>query len=209
MKEGRVRVKMCGMTNEQDISQAISLGADALGVILYPGSKRFISLKQAKLILGQVPLFVDRVAVMVNPSEAEVKQVIQELPIQLIQFHGEESPDFCNQFNIPYIKAISALSSNVISSAIIRYKDAAAILVDTPSLQHGGTGQVFDWSFIPTDSEKPLILAGGLTSANVEEAIAVTKPYAVDVCSGIERANGLKDKIKMAQFINAVNSIKE
>lgn len=206
MSNGRTRVKLCGMTNSADITQACLLGADAIGLILYPNSRRYVSIKQAQVLLSSLPPFVDVVAVLVNPTRAKVEEIIETLPIHYLQFHGNESPEFCNQFNFPFIKAIAAISTDVILTAIEQYDAAAAILVDTPSLvgESGGTGQIFDWKIIPPILQKHIILAGGLTDTNVAQAIKQVNPYAVDVCSGIEQHAGIKDQKKMIQFLNAV-----
>lgn len=207
MALNRTRIKMCGMTSQRDINYAMALGVDAIGLIFYPKSKRFISLQNAKVALSSLPLFVDVVAVMVNPIMSDVKQIIDELPINILQFHGDESADFCRQFNKPYIKALSATTMHAISLTMNEYHDAAAILVDTPSLtEKGGTGKSFNWCIVPSERDRPLILAGGLTPSNVCLAIDTVKPYAVDVCSGIELSSGVKDPIKMMEFVNAVNN---
>lgn len=204
MIRGRVRIKMCGMTQEQDIAQAIALGVDAIGLIFYSKSARCISIKQAKKLLNKSPVFVDVVAVLVNPTSSQVDEIISELPIQWLQFHGEESPEFCSQFKKPYIKAIQATSTQAIERVVAQHKHATAILLDTPSVQHGGSGKVFDWELIPKNLQKPIILAGGLNVANVRQAVNLHSPYAVDVCSGVEASAGVKDHDKMSQFVNAL-----
>lgn len=202
----RTRIKICGMTNQRDIEEAAALGVDAIGLIFYPKSKRFISVQQAKLALSCAPSLVNIVAVMVNPAVLDVLQIIDELPIDTLQFHGDESAEFCRQFNKPYIKALSATTQQSLLVAMNKYEDATAILVDAPSLtEKGGTGQSFNWRIVPSVRDKPLILAGGLTPANICKAITTVKPYAVDVCSGVEQSNGVKDRIKMMEFVNAVN----
>ncbi len=210
----RTRIKMCGMTRISDITHAISLGVDAIGLIFYEKSSRHVSVEQAKLLLLNhpfpspergLPAFVDIVAVFVNPEASFVKQVITELPIQLLQFHGDESPEFCEQFDIPYIKAIPAESPDAIIQAADQYTHAAAILLDTPSAtSRGGTGLAFDWQIIPRQLSKPIILAGGLDASNVVSAITACSPYAVDVCSGIEASAGIKDHDKMSAFVNVL-----
>lgn len=200
----KIRVKMCGMTRSEDIALAHSLGVDAVGLIFAPESPRCISVEQAKALLAAIPLFMDSVAVMVNPSIEEVRQVIRELPIQWLQFHGEESPEFCRQFAKPYIKSVRVHSSEDILGAISKYKDAAAILLETPAAMRGGSGQSFDWRLIPSERKKPLILAGGLNAENVAAAITVCRPDAVDVCSGLEHAPGVKDHEKMRAFVRAL-----
>lgn len=202
----RVRVKMCGMTRRQDIAYAAELGVDAIGLIFFPQSSRCVSIDQAKQLLQHPPLFVEVVAVLVNPAEAEVKKIIDELPVSCLQFHGDESPEFCRKFKMPYIKSIAAHSTTDILDAASKWADASAILLDTPCDHHrGGTGNVFDWSVVPEQASTRFVLAGGLTPDNVESAIHSVVPYAVDVCTGVEQTPGVKDHAKMKRFIKAVN----
>ena len=209
MTPSRVRIKMCGMTRANDIAHAIALGVDAIGLIFYPKSSRYVNLAAAKSLLQTLPAFVDVVAVFVNPQVNFVTQVIKELPIQCLQFHGDESPEFCGQFGLPYVKAVSATSLQTITQMVTIYPQAAAILLDTPSsTARGGTGVKFDWQIIPKIMARPLILAGGLDSLNVGAAITACAPYAVDVCSGIEVSAGIKDHEKMSQFVTSVGEKK-
>ena len=203
----RTRIKMCGMTRSEDVAQAIDLGVNALGFIFYSGSKRYLSLAQAKKILREIPPFVTRVAVLVNPAIDLVNQLLLELSVDCLQFHGEECPEFCRQFNVPYIKAIPAVSMEQIEQQTNRYSEASGILIDTPAPGiYGGTGQTFDWSMLPESRTKPLILSGGLNAENVKKAVTSVQPYAVDVCSGIESQPGIKDPMKMKEFVAAVLS---
>ncbi|MGF2325010.1 phosphoribosylanthranilate isomerase, partial [Acinetobacter baumannii] len=152
-----------------------------------------------------IPPFVDIVAVLVNPEQSFVQLIINEIPVQLLQFHGEESSEFCRQFNKPFIKAIHPKTAIQIQSAVDEFFDASAILLDTPSDKgRGGTGLTFDWNIIPENLSKPYILAGGLNESNILEAITMCHPYAVDVCSGIEASPGVKDHLKMSRFIKAI-----
>ena len=199
----RVRIKMCGMTRANDIAYAVSLGVDAVGFIFYQQSRRHLSVLQATDLLKGLPAFVDAVAVFVNPDASLVKQVLSALPIQYLQFHGEESPQFCEQFGVSYIKAIPAMSAAMITTTVQQYPKAAAILLDTPSMvSRGGSGVPFDWKVIPKQLSTPIILAGGLDHANVNSAVTACAPYAVDVCSGIEASVGIKDHQKMSQFVS-------
>ena len=205
MTQRRVRVKFCGMTREQDIAQAIGLGVDAIGLIFYPKSSRFLSLARARELLREIPPFVNAVAVLVNPLASFVEELIAELPVDYLQFHGEESLQFCEQFKKPYIKAVQASSTSIIEKFSKEHPQAAALLLDTPSTScHGGTEKTFDWGLIPQHLSKPLILAGGLNADNVAAALSQCKPYAVDVCSGVEASPGIKDHKKMSRFVNAV-----
>lgn len=193
------------MTRREDISLAQTLGVDAIGFIFAAESPRCVSISQVKQLLRPSPLFMDTVAVLVNPDVAFVEQILQELPIQWLQFHGEESPEFCEQFNHPYIKAIPAVSTAVIHQAVKNYAGASAILLDTPSSSYrGGSGESFDWHIIPHNLEKPIILAGGLNPLRARQAVSVYKPYAVDVNSGVELSPGIKDHEKMALFVQAI-----
>jgi phosphoribosylanthranilate isomerase len=196
---------MCGMMQKEDIAQAAFLGADAIGLIFAPQSPRALTIEKAKTLLNQFPLFLDAVAVLVDPCAAFVEQIIQELPVNLLQFHGEETPEFCNQFKIPYIKAIPVTSKEAILNAQANYEQAKALLLDTYSPKaKGGTGKPFDWNLIPDNLEKPFLLAGGLTSENVSEAVKRLNPYGVDVCSGIEQSPGIKNHQQMRQFVEAL-----
>lgn len=196
---------MCGMTREEDIAQAEALGVDAIGLVFHPESPRCVSITQAKKLLQKMPVFVDVVAVLVNPSTLLVDEIINELPIVWLQFHGEESPEFCSQFKRPYIKAMQVDSAGAIYKCFADYQSAAAIMLDAPSeTSYGGTGQTFDWGLIPQNLDKPFILAGGLNPENVNVAVSRCSPYAVDVSSGIELAPGMKDHVKMSQFVEAL-----
>lgn len=206
MKQFRVRVKMCGMTRSDDIAQAAYLGVDAIGLIFYPQSARYVSVEQAKVLLKDLPPFVDAVAVLVNPEPGFVQKIIDELPIQLLQFHGDESPEFCQQFSKAYIKTLHPTSEAQIQDDARNFSSAKALLLDTPS-QHsrGGTGQVFNWELIPKQMDRSYVLAGGLNELNVLDALNKCCPYALDLCSGIETAPGVKDHDKMSRFMNLVS----
>ncbi len=200
-----VRIKICGITREEDLHHAVSLGVNALGLIFYSGSPRGLSILQAKKILEKIPVFVDIVAVLVNPEISFVKELLEQLPLHYLQFHGQESAQFCQQFNKPYIKAISATSMTDIQTASLTYLKASAILLDTPTPQgSGGAGKPFDWQLIPKQLSQPLILAGGLNDSNVKTAIKSCQPYAVDVSSAVEIYPGIKDHSKMTRFVNSV-----
>lgn len=196
---------MCGMTRAEDIAHALALGVDVIGVIFYAPSARSVTVEAAKTLLQNLPLSVDTVAVFVNPQASFVQQVINKLPINTLQFHGDESAEFCAQFARPYIKAMHAESTQCIEKIINDHQKAAAILLDTPSTTHrGGSGKPFDWRVVPLQVSVPIILAGGLDAGNVVEAVKACSPYAVDVCSGVEVLPGIKDRVKMNQFVNAL-----
>lgn len=205
MNPSRIRVKMCGMTRLEDIAYAISLGVDAIGLIFYAKSARNVTIEKARGLLNNLPPLVTAVAVLVNPEKSFVQQILAELPVQLLQFHGEESAAFCEQFDIPYIKAIHPHNSVQIQQEMDKYLNSSALLLDTPSEEsRGGTGLAFDWRIIPHHLDKPYVLAGGLNELNILEAIKSSNPYAVDICSGIESAPGIKDHKKMSQFIKVL-----
>lgn len=196
------------MMRKEDIEHAVSLGVDAIGLIFFQKSARCISIEQAKKLIKDIPAFVDVVAVLVNPEKSFVTNLIQELPIQFLQFHGDESNTFCEQFNKPYIKAIMARSAEKILDAIKDHPQAVAILLDTPSSMRGGTGTAFDWTTIPSNLSKPFILAGGLTPENVNSAVMACSPYAVDVASGVEYSPGIKNHEKMTSFVKVIGEKK-
>ena len=200
-----MRVKICGMTQREDVEQAIGLGADALGVIFYEKSARYVNVEQAKALLKNIPPFVDVVAVFVNPEVDFVRRLIDELPLSLLQFHGDEDPEFCQQFKKPYIKAIHPQDEHQILKSMQEFEQAQALLLDTPSdTLWGGSGLSFDWNIIPQDAPKPFILAGGLNEFNLPDAIKTCSPYAIDVCSGVEALPGVKDHVKMSRFMKAL-----
>lgn len=199
------KIKFCGMTRNVDVDIACELGVDALGFIFYPKSKRAIDIETAVRISERVPDSIERFAVVVNPTEDWLKQMLERFKPTLIQFHGDESPEFCQQFDYPYIKAIAATNTQAIFDACNRYEQARALLIDTPAGKlYGGTGQIFDWKMLPMNLTKPYILAGGLTVDNVAEAINQVKPQMVDCCSGIESEPGIKDEKLMRQFVQRV-----
>lgn len=202
----RTRVKICGITRNEDAQAAVSAGADALGLVFYPPSPRAVSLEQAKAVAATVPPFVTVTALFVNPSVAEVQKVLDGVRIDLLQFHGDEDDAFCSQFHKPFIKAIRVRQAQDVVAACLRFPSALALLLD--SYQEGvpgGTGQAFDWALIPEQVSKPIILAGGLTALNVAAAIAQVRPFAVDVSGGVEQSKGIKDASKIAAFMKEVS----
>jgi phosphoribosylanthranilate isomerase len=205
LDKSRVRIKMCGMTRYEDVQHAATLGADAIGFIFYDKSPRHIRVDQAKAIVEHGLGNLDLVAVVVNPSLDFMHQLLAEIPVSLLQFHGDESPEFCAQFHVPFIKSVHPLSAQHIQQEANRFKEARALLFDTASTAaRGGTGQTFDWQIIPEKLTIPYLVAGGLNPDNVSQAIRSCTPYAVDVCSGIEISPGIKDHQKMHRFIQAV-----
>lgn len=197
----RVRVKICGIRRPQDLQAAVAAGADALGFVFAPRSKRKLPLEKAVALVGEVPAFVSRVGLFMDQSSAEVARVLERLALNLLQFHGSEDAGFCRQFGLPYIKAVAMESAGAAEQAGRDFPDAAALLLDSHRAgQVGGTGQTFDWGTIPR-LPLPLVLAGGLTPVNVRRAVQQVRPWAVDVSSGVEDAPGVKNAEKMRMFI--------
>lgn len=201
----RTRVKICGITRPQDASEVVAAGADAIGLVFYPPSPRAVTIEQAQAAIAAVPAFVTVTALFVNPSVEEVQTVLDAVRIDLIQFHGDEDDGFCSQFNRPYIKAIRVRQASDMVEACVRFPGALSLLLDSykPGVP-GGTGETFDWSLVPDDLNKPIILAGGLSPDNVASAIADVAPFAVDVSGGVEASKGIKDAGKIQAFMNEV-----
>ena len=200
----RTRVKICGITRRQDAEFAVKSGADAIGLVFYEPSPRAVTMAQAAAITAQLPPFVSAVGLFVNATADEVRQTLEQVPLSLLQFHGNESAEYCAQFNMPYIKAVRMQTETDLIQADEHFAEASALLLD--SYQQGvpgGTGQTFDWSMI-TAVSKPLILAGLLTTENVAEAIRQVSPYAVDVSGGVEESKGLKSNNKISAFMREV-----
>ncbi len=186
--------------------QAVNAGADALGLMFYPPSSRFLSMESARQINAISAPFVSQVAVVVNPDKEFLNEIIANLRLDYIQFHGEESAEYCRSFHIPYIKALRVAGSTRLLALEQRYPDAAAILLDSHVPHaYGGTGKAFAWDRARYGGTKPVILAGGLTPENVETAIRLGKPYGVDVSSGVETL-GIKDEKKIREFCSSVAS---
>lgn len=201
----RVRTKICGITRLEDAQAAIAAGADALGFVFFPASPRFIAPARAQALIRQLPPFPARVGLFVNPDRDQVAAVLEQVPLDALQFHGDEEPDFCAGFGRPYIKAVRMKEDVDLDAVREQHAAAAALLLDSyVATAPGGSGQTFDWRRAPAGLALPLILAGGLTPDNVRHAIAQagSRPYAVDVSSGVERRAGLKDNAKMTAFIN-------
>jgi len=199
------RIKICGITRPEDALRAAELGADAIGLIFFAGSARHVTAARALEVIARLPPFVTTVGLFVDASPAEVEAVLSVVPLDLLQFHGDESPAYCEGFDRPYIKAIAAAPGvDLLQSAGFHAK-ARALLVDAyvPGVA-GGTGVQADWSAIPRNLPIPVVLAGGLHAGNVSEAIRTVQPWAVDVSSGVEQSRGIKDHNKMAAFVRGV-----
>lgn len=202
----RTRVKICGFTRVDDAVRAAELGADAVGLVFYPPSPRFVNLEQAAAIASRLPAFVSVVALFVDAETELVQEVLRRVPVDCLQFHGNEPAEACRAFGRPYIKAVRMQPQTRLALLEDAYADARGLLLDAchPQLA-GGTGDRFDWELIPVRRRLPLILAGGLTADNAAEAIRTVKPYALDVSSGVEAGKGIKDADKMAAFIRITN----
>ncbi len=203
----RTRVKICGITRVEDALAAAQAGADAVGLVFASDSPRRVDLAQAAAVSGALPPYVTVVGLFVDATPETVHEALRRVPLDLLQFHGNETPDYCRAFSRPYVKTIHMTPDVNLHAEDSRYADAAGLLLDTYSpAAAGGTGAVFDWGLIPSDLKRPLILAGGLTPANVAEAVRRVRPYAVDVSSGVESAKGIKDAAKISAFIRAVGN---
>ncbi|WP_349616691.1 phosphoribosylanthranilate isomerase [Azotobacter salinestris] len=202
-----VRSKICGITRVEDALAAAEAGADAIGLVFYPKSPRAVTLQQAKAIAAALPPFVTTVGLFVNARRYEISEILDELPLDLLQFHGDETSADCDGYRRPYIKALRVRPGEDIAARCLEYRNASGILLDAyvPGVP-GGTGESFDWSLVPRILSKPLILAGGLTAQNVRAAIARVAPYAVDVSGGVEVEKGVKDAEKIRAFIREVHN---
>ncbi len=201
----RTRVKICGITRAEDGQAAARSGADAIGLVFYDKSPRYVDIIQGQAICGALPPFVTVVALFVNAGREWVWAVLDALPVHLLQFHGTESARDCEGFGLPYIKAIAMQAGVDPLQAMRAHPGAAGFLLDAYQPDtHGGGGAAFDWRRMPERTEKPAILAGGLTPDNVAQAVALTRPYAVDVSSGVEVAKGIKSAEKIEAFIRGV-----
>ena len=196
------KIKICGLTRPQDAQAAAELGADAVGLVFYAKSKRCVDAAQAAEIAAAMPPQVAKVALFVNESAEQIRRILGAVPIDVLQFHGDEAPEFCRQFGKPYWKAVRVQSAQDIAGAAGRYADAAALLLDAHiEGQYGGTGRVFDWRLLPETMPLPWILSGGLNPGNVAAAVRQTGAAWLDVSSGVEQASGIKSRGLMAEFI--------
>ncbi|MDP2286798.1 MAG: phosphoribosylanthranilate isomerase [Pseudohongiella sp.] len=212
----RTRVKICGITRPADARLAAQLGADALGLVFYAGSKRAVSIEQAQQIRAVVPAFVSLVGLFVNPTQKQVESVLADVHLDCVQFHGDETPAFCASFGVPYVKALrmapSLSTADDVLTLIDQYATASGILLDAwDPVQAGGTGKQFDWSLAAQcvqQSDLPIILAGGLEAANAVQAINDVKPWALDLSSGVESEPGVKDPQRLTAFFDEVNRVR-
>lgn len=204
----RTRVKICGITNVKDALLAVAYGADAIGLVFYEASPRNVTIKQAAEIAQAMPPFVSVVGLFVNADPSLIKEAITQVGLDLIQFHGDETQTDCTPYKRPFIKAVRVKPDTNLVQYAADFPEAKALLLDAYAEgMAGGTGQIFDWSLIPQGLEKPIILAGGLSAANVYDAIQQVKPYAVDISGGVEQAKGIKDAAKIAAFMQQIERL--
>jgi phosphoribosylanthranilate isomerase len=200
------RIKICGFTRVEDLQQAVHAGADAIGLVFYPPSPRYVDLPTAQALARAVPPFVSVVGLFVNADPALVRATLAAVPIHLLQFHGEEDEVYCRQFDRPYMKAARVRPGMDLLQYAADFWSAQAILLDAFVEGYGGGGKVFDWTLIPENLGKPIVLSGGLDADNVADAVRRVQPAAVDVSSGVEAAKGIKDSEKIRAFVAAVRS---
>ena len=204
----RTRVKYCGITRKIDAHRAAELGADAIGLVFHANSPRYVSIHQACEIIDVLPPFISVVGLFVNASQDEITRILNAVPIDILQFHGDEFPTDCGRYGRPFIKALRMREGVDVAAYGRTYAQASGLLLDTYQKGvPGGTGTAFDWSWVPQRIEKPLILAGGLRPSNVAEAIAKVRPYGVDVSGGVESEKGIKDIEKMTAFMQEVRHV--
>lgn len=201
------RVKICGITRVEDGLACAELGADAIGLVFYAPSPRAVSVKTARTIIAALPPFVSTVGLFVDADAAEVNALLTQLPLDMLQFHGNETPDYCHSFNRPFLKALRVMPGLDLVQYAAQYAQAKGLLLDAHVAGvAGGTGQTFDWTLIPAVLPLPVVLSGGLHPANVAEAIKQVRPAAVDVSSGVEAEKGIKDAAKIAAFMQGVRN---
>ena len=200
----RTRIKICGLTREADVDAAVAAGADAIGFVLYPKSPRCVSAARAGELARRLPPFVTPVALLVNAEPAEIDAAVQALPQALLQFHGDETPAACEAPGRPYLRAARMASGFDLVDFARQFSSAQAILLDAHVEGYGGGGKVFDWSLIPVNVSRPVVLSGGLHAGNVIAGILQVRPWAVDVSSGVEAAKGIKDAAAIRRFCEAV-----
>ena len=205
----KTRVKICGLTREEDVDAAVAAGADAIGIVFHPPSPRFVTPQRAAELARRIPPFVAVVGLFVNAAPETVLAACDSLPISILQFHGDEDAAFCRQFARPYLRAARVRPGLDLLEFARAFPDARGLLLDAFVEGYGGGGHVFDWSLIPPELPGFLVLSGGLTAANVGEAIERVRPVAVDVSSGVETGKGIKDHSKIAAFVAAVRNADE
>ena len=211
----RTRIKICGLTREQDVQAAVAAGADALGFVFYPKSPRYVTPQQAAGLIAKAPPFVTTVGLFVNVEPAQLQEIVAQAPVSLLQFHGDETVEQCaalaQAVNRPFIRAMR-IGSAATAADLLEYAQAyrngshlfAGLLLDTLVEAYGGSGKVFDWSLIPKELAPQVVLSGGLSVHNATDAVKRVRPFAVDISSGVEQDKGIKDAAKIRAFIAAV-----
>lgn len=200
-------VKICGITRPEDALAAAQCGAHAIGLVFYRPSPRYVAPEKARDIIRMLPPFVTAVGLFVDAPAGEVREVLSIAPVNLLQFHGAETPEFCGSFGLPYLKAVRVRAGVDLLQYASDYHDAKALLLDAfVDGIHGGTGATFDWNLVPRGLPLPVVLSGGLDANNVSDAIRKVRPWAVDVSSGVEAGKGIKDAAKIAAFMSGVRN---
>jgi len=205
----KTRIKICGLTREEDVDAAVAAGADAIGFVFYPPSPRYVSPQRAAELAKRIPPFVDVVGLFVNEEPEVVRAACEALPINVLQFHGDEDAAYCCQFARPYLRAARVRPGLDLVEFASSFPDARGLLLDAFVEGYGGGGHVFDWTLIPPNLPSYLVLSGGLTADNVGDAVQRVRPVAVDVSSGVEMSKGIKDHAKIAAFVAAVRAADE
>ncbi len=200
----RTRIKICGLTREADVAAAVAAGADAVGFVCYPKSPRYVAPPRLRALSRELGVFVAPVLLFVNAGSDLVQGALEIVPNAWLQFHGDEHEPACNRYQRPYIRSVAMTDDADLTRAQSEFASAAALLVDAPTDDFGGSGQTFNWSRLPAQRAKPLVLAGGLNADNVGAAIAEVHPYAVDVSTGVEHEPGVKSTTKIKRFVEAV-----
>jgi len=200
-------VKICGITRPEDALAAARCGAHAIGLVFYRPSPRYVTPDKARDIIRKLPPFVTTVGLFVDAPAGEVSDVLSVAPVNLLQFHGAETPEFCRRFGLPYLKAVRVRAGVDLLQYASDYHDAKALLLDAfVDGTHGGTGETFDWNLVPRGLPLPVVLSGGLDAHNVADAIRKVRPWAVDVSSGVETGKGIKDAAKITAFMSGVRN---
>lgn len=203
----RTRIKICGITREQDLAAAVAAGADALGFVFYAPSPRHVTPQRAAQLTTHLPAFVSKVGLFVNESPQTIRAALAQVPLDLLQFHGDEDAAYCSQFGKAWIKAARMKPGFDLleyASAFAAAQGVSGLLLDADVAGYGGGGKTFDWSLIPRSLPLPVILSGGLNPGNIAQAVRAVRPWAVDVSSGVEAARGIKDEQKIIEFISGV-----
>jgi phosphoribosylanthranilate isomerase len=205
MKSGRTRIKICGLKDPAHAKVAAQAGADAIGLVFYPPSPRYVKAEEAVKVAAALPPFVQAVGLFVNEKEAAIREILRRVPLDLLQFQGDEPPEFCAAFGKPFVRAVRMEEGVDLVEYAHRFSSARALLLDAHVAgEKGGTGATFDWARVPRDAPLPLILSGGLTAQNVGRAVREVRPWAVDVSSGVEASRGVKDPALIVEFIRSV-----